>query len=119
MSGVNGIISLMILLLHFQLTPWNIDTICHEGFEKTIINVPKKKQEEHLTEEEREKRMRNFVKKYEKELKHYGTLQKFEDSKRYLQDRLHLVCEDTANYLVFWCINLEMEEVCLLSLVLI
>ncbi|CAG0882984.1 unnamed protein product [Darwinula stevensoni] len=93
-----------------KLTPWNIDTICREGFEKTIINVPKKKQVEHLTEEEKEKRMRDFVKKHEKELKHYGTLQKFEDSKRYLQDRLHLVCEDTANYLVFWCINLEMEE---------
>lgn len=37
-------------------------------------------------------------------LKHY------EDSKRYLTENPELVCEDTANYLVVWCIDLEIEE---------
>lgn len=40
-------------------------------------------------------------------------LRRYDDSKRFLQENQHLVCEDTANYLVIWCINLEMEEVCL------
>jgi cell division cycle protein 37 len=38
-------------------------------------------------------------------LKHY------DDSKRYLMENLDLVCDDTANYLVVWCIDLEIEEV--------
>lgn len=39
-------------------------------------------------------------------------LKKYDDSKRFLLDYPQLACEDTANYLVYWCINLEMEEVC-------
>ena len=38
-------------------------------------------------------------------LKHY------EDSKQYLTENPDLVCDDTANYLVVWCIDLEIEEV--------
>jgi cell division cycle protein 37 len=57
--------------------------------------------------------MRKFVKENEKALKEFGMLQRYDDSKRFLQENQHLVCEDTANYLVIWCINLEMEEVCL------
>ncbi len=40
-------------------------------------------------------------------LKHY------EDSKQYLTENSCLVCDDTANYLVVWCIDLEIEEVSL------
>jgi cell division cycle protein 37 len=58
--------------------------------------------------------MKKFVKENEKALKKFGMLRRYDDSKRYLQDNQHLVCEDTANYLVIWCINLEMEEVCLI-----
>ena len=38
-------------------------------------------------------------------------LKRYEDSKNYLMANLDLVCEDTANYLVVWCIDLEIEEV--------
>lgn len=88
-----------------------MDTISKPGFTKTAINklVPKKK--EVLTEEEKEKRMKEFIKENEKVLKQYGVLRKYDDSKRFLQEHYQLVCEDTANYLVIWCINLEMEEV--------
>lgn len=55
--------------------------------------------------------MKKFIKENEKELKHYGMLRKYDDSKTYLKSHGNLVCEDTANYLVIWCINLEMEEV--------
>ena len=99
------------MLLWLQLMPWNVDTISSDGFSKTVINAKPKRKDEDMTEEEREERMRNFIKKYEKDMKKYGMLQKFDDSKRFLQDNMHLACEDTANYLVIWAINLEMEEV--------
>ena len=35
----------------------------------------------------------------------------YEDTQRFLEEHLELVCEETANYLVVWCIDLEMEEV--------
>lgn len=93
-------------------TPWNVDTISKPGFAKTIINTrPPRSTDENLTEEEKENRMKKFMKEHEKELKHYGMLRKYEDSRAYLKAHDSLVCEDTANYLVIWCINLEMEQV--------
>lgn len=58
--------------------------------------------------------MKKFVKENEKSLKKFGMLRHFDDSKQFLQENQHLVCEDTANYLVIWCINLEMEGVCII-----
>lgn len=93
--------------------PWNVDTISQPGFTKTVVNkkAPRPK-DENLTEEEREQRMKRFIKENEKQLKHFGMLRRYDDSKKYLKEHPQLVCEDTANYLVIWCINLEMEEVC-------
>ncbi|EDW68898.1 hsp90 co-chaperone Cdc37 [Drosophila virilis] len=99
------------LLKREKKTPWNVDTISKPGFEKTVINKkPPRKAAEDLTEEEREQRMKQFVKENEKLCKQYGMLRKYDDSKRFLQEHLDLVCEETANYLVIWSINLEMEE---------
>jgi cell division cycle protein 37 len=94
-----------------KLAPWNVDTISQPGFAKTVINkkTPRAKDEQ-LTDEEREARMKKFVKDNEKDLKHFGMLRRYEDSKAFLKSHLNLVSEDTANYLVIWCINLEMEE---------
>lgn len=94
-----------------KVTPWNVDTISKPGFTKTTINKAQPKKKEDLTEEEKEKRLKQFIKENEKLLKQYGMLRKYDDSKRFLQENYQLVCEDTANYLVVWCINLEMEEV--------
>jgi cell division cycle protein 37 len=46
-----------------------VDTISHSGFSKTKINKPAPRKTEELSEEEREKRMKDFVKKNEKDLK--------------------------------------------------
>ncbi|XP_037086861.1 hsp90 co-chaperone Cdc37-like [Pollicipes pollicipes] len=93
-----------------KMMPWNVDTISSDGFSKTVINTKPKRSDEDLTEEEREERMRDFVQKYEKDIKKYGMLRKFDDSKRFLSENMHLTSEYTANYLVIWAINLEMEE---------
>ena len=50
--------------------------------------------------------------KYEKEIKYFGMLEGYMDSQEYLIKHPHLSCEDTANYLALWCINLEVQEVC-------
>ncbi|XP_077293628.1 cell division cycle protein 37 [Arctopsyche grandis] len=92
-------------------TPWNVDTISNPGFTKTVINKNLPRQlTENLTDEQREENMRKFIKENEKLLKKFGMLRRYDDSKKFLQDHNQLVCEETANYLVIWCINLEMEE---------
>lgn len=108
----NHLKQVFFLMVQFQLAPWNVDTISQPGFAKTVINkkTPRAKDEQ-LTDEEREARMKKFVKDNEKDLKHFGLLRRYEDSKAFLKSHLNLVSEDTANYLVIWCINLEMEEV--------
>lgn len=96
-----------------RLVPWNVDTIGQDGFTKTVINkkLPRKDDDSSLSDEEKEKRMKQFVKENEKKLKEFGMLRKYDDSKKFLLENPYLVCENTANYLVIWCINLEMEEV--------
>jgi len=92
--------------------PKNVDSLSRDGFSKTIMNTsrPKPKHDE-LSEEEREKKMKKFVKENEKSIKEFGMLRKFDDSKRFLMDGMTtLACEETANYLVIWCLDLEMEE---------
>lgn len=88
--------------------PWNVDTLSKDGFSKSIVNVKPESAEE--TEEEKEKKHKTFVDKNEKQIKHFGMLRRWDDSQKYLSDNPHLVCEETANYLVIMCIDLEVEE---------
>lgn len=88
--------------------PWNVDTLSKDGFSKSIVNVKPETAEE--TEEEKEQKHKTFVEKYEKQIKHFGMLRRWDDSQKYLSDNPHLVCEETANYLVIMCIDLEVEE---------
>ncbi|EDO39730.1 predicted protein, partial [Nematostella vectensis] len=90
--------------------PKNVDTLSHEGFTKTIINNPKPEAKSELSEEEQAQKSQKFMDKHEKEIKHFGMLQDYNDSKEYLLRNPHLACDDTANYLALWCINLEVQE---------
>ncbi|XP_014841368.1 PREDICTED: hsp90 co-chaperone Cdc37-like isoform X1 [Poecilia mexicana] len=88
--------------------PWNVDTICREGFSKSVFNIqPEIKKE---TQQEKVEKHKTFVEKYAKKMKHFGMLQRWDDSQKYLSDNPHLVCEETANYLVVLCIDLEIDE---------
>ncbi|XP_062975381.1 hsp90 co-chaperone Cdc37 [Elgaria multicarinata webbii] len=89
--------------------PWNVDTLSKDGFSKSAFNIKAEKQDEE-SEEQKEKKHKTFVEKYEKQIKHFGMLRRWDDSQKYLSDNPHLVCEETANYLVIWCIDLEVEE---------
>ncbi|OWK11826.1 CDC37, partial [Cervus elaphus hippelaphus] len=79
----------------------------------SMVNT-KPEQAEEESEEVREQKHKTFVEKYEKQIKHFGMLRRWDDSQKYLSDNVHLVCEETANYLVIWCIDLEVEEKCAL-----
>lgn len=92
------------------MAPWNVDTIAQPGFAKTVINAkPKRQDDSELSEDAKEEKMREFVKENEKKLKQFGMLRRYDDSKAFLTENPHLVGENTANYLVIWCINLQME----------
>lgn len=88
--------------------PWNVDTLSKDGFSKSIVNIIPDSAEE--TEEQKEHKHKTFVEKYEKQIKHFGMMRRWDDSQKYLSDNPHLVCEETANYLVIMCIDLEVEE---------
>lgn len=46
---------------------------------------------------------------YDQELRHFGMLRRWDDSQRFLTDMPQLVCEETANYLILWCMRLQQE----------
>ncbi|XP_038049003.1 hsp90 co-chaperone Cdc37-like [Patiria miniata] len=92
-----------------KLTPWNVDTLSHDGFSSTRINKYTPRDED-LTEEEQDKRQARFVKKNEKDIKKYGMHRKWDDTGEFLQQHTDLVCEYTANYLVIWAIDLMVEK---------
>ncbi|XP_067950733.1 hsp90 co-chaperone Cdc37-like [Watersipora subatra] len=98
------------LLKKEKLTPWNVDTICHEGKSKTIINKAKPVESKPMTDEEKMTKQQDFTKQNKEKLKKFGMLRKYEDSERYLSDNPELACEETANFLVLWCIDLAVEE---------
>uniref|UniRef100_A0A8C5JQD9 Hsp90 co-chaperone Cdc37 n=1 Tax=Junco hyemalis TaxID=40217 RepID=A0A8C5JQD9_JUNHY len=90
--------------------PWGFPpnhSLCSFG-PQSVFNVKPEEKEE--TEEQKEKKHKTFVERYEKQIKHFGMLRRWDDSQKYLSDNPHLVCEETANYLVIWCIDLEVEE---------
>ncbi|NP_001167312.1 hsp90 co-chaperone Cdc37-like 1 [Salmo salar] len=74
-------------------------------FDKSIINSRSKN-----VELEDHDQSITFVQKYEQELRHFGMLRRWDDSQRFLSDLPHLVCEETANYLILWCFRLQAEE---------
>jgi cell division cycle protein 37 len=64
-----------------------------------------------MTEDEQAEYYKQFVEKHKTNIKKYGMFRHYDDSQKFLEEHLELVCEETANYLVVWCIDLEMEEV--------
>lgn len=93
-----------------RLTPWNVDTLSKPGFEKTVINVPKKSKETEPSEDAKHQRLVSFIDQHETEIKHFGMLADYNASRDYLRDHSYLVCTDTASYLTMWCINLQVQE---------
>ncbi|KAL5969169.1 Hsp90 co-chaperone Cdc37 [Taenia solium] len=100
-----------------RLRPLNVDTISHEGRSRTFINKEALKEKPKVDEdndddvhEEAADRLRDFVKKHEAEIRKFGMFSRPVDSQQYLLEKPFLVCDETANHLVLWCLDLAMEE---------
>ncbi|XP_034403251.1 hsp90 co-chaperone Cdc37-like 1 [Cyclopterus lumpus] len=72
-------------------------------FDKSIINVPSQS-----VEVDKDK-CKTFLQKYDQELRHFGMLRRWDDSQRFLADMPQLICDETANYLIRWCMRLQQE----------
>ncbi|XP_041666205.1 hsp90 co-chaperone Cdc37-like 1 isoform X2 [Cheilinus undulatus] len=72
-------------------------------FDKSIINVQSQ------SAEMDQDKCKTFLQKYEQELRHFGMLRRWDDSQRFLADLPQLICEETANYLILWCMRLQQE----------
>ncbi|MEQ2275674.1 hsp90 co-chaperone Cdc37, partial [Xenotaenia resolanae] len=88
--------------------PWNVDTISREGSSKSVLNIQPEINKER--QQQKVKKHKTFMEKYAKELKHFGMLQRWDDSQKYLSNNPHLVCEESANYPVVLCIDFEIDE---------
>ena len=114
-----------------RIRPLDVDDLTHEGKSKTSINkrVTEERPQNMSEDEQAEFYVRvlhrledrdllilspfqkNFVIKHKDNIKKFGMFRNYDDTQRFLEEHLELVCEETANYLVVWCIDLEMEEV--------
>ncbi|OAF65182.1 Hsp90 chaperone protein kinase-targeting subunit [Intoshia linei] len=88
-----------------RLQPLNIDTICKDSTSKTFIN-----KEFETTLEENYQNQSDFMNKYKDDIEKFGMYRKYDDSRKFLLDNSHLLCEYTSNYIVLWCLNLALEE---------
>jgi len=93
-----------------RLTPKNVDNLSKDGWSKTLFNKQEKRKVSDMSEEERESTYKEFVGANKKKIEHYGMLSRWDDCQKYLLENPELVCEDTANYLAIWCLNLAIED---------
>ncbi|XP_048030417.1 hsp90 co-chaperone Cdc37-like 1 isoform X2 [Megalobrama amblycephala] len=84
-------------------------TLCPEVsrdvFDKSIINIS----QSWPNESDHDKNL-GFNQRNEELLKHFGMLRRWDDSQRFLAEYHHLICEETANYLILWCFRLQAEQ---------
>uniref|UniRef100_UPI00398F588E hsp90 co-chaperone Cdc37-like 1 n=1 Tax=Pristiophorus japonicus TaxID=55135 RepID=UPI00398F588E len=95
------------LIWNETMNSWNIDSISKEGFNKSVINKNIKCKE---VEEKKDGKSATFAQKYDQQIRHFGMLNRWVDSQRYLSDHPDLICQETANYLIQWCFHLKEEE---------
>merc|ERR1712080_519216 len=55
------------------------------------------------------KRSDKFMEDHWRDIRRYGMLHDYRDSEELLKEKPHLACEDTVDYLLAWCIGLEVE----------
>ena len=93
--------------------PLNVDTLSTPGFTSSRVNTASLDHEDRtkeISEDEKAKRQIEFNKKWGKKIKEFGMMNKPTDSQAFLTKNPDLVCEETANYLTLWCIDLAVEE---------
>ena len=93
--------------------PMNVDTLSKPGFTSSRVNKATLDHEDRtkdMSEDEKAQRQIDFNKKSGANIKEFGMMKKPADSLAFLTKNPDLVCEETANYLTLWCIDLALEE---------
>lgn len=96
-----------------RLTPLNVDTLSKPGFTSSRVNKAALEHEDRtkdMNEEEKADHQISFNKKWGKQIKEFGMMKKPGDSQAFLVKHPDLVCDETANFLTLWCIDLAVEE---------
>lgn len=75
---------------------WNVDNMSEDKHNRTIINKDKPKGP--VTEESQANDLSDFFKKNDKEVKQFGMLSKYEESHKFIKDRMHLMCEHLGSF---------------------
>jgi len=88
--------------------PMNVDTLSQPGFSRTCIN--KLMDEEEELPEDEQLWSKTFIKENVEDIKKYGLLHEYHHSEEFLTQKPHLACDQTTNYLVVLCIDLQVEE---------
>ncbi|XP_067254344.1 hsp90 co-chaperone Cdc37-like 1 isoform X2 [Chanodichthys erythropterus] len=86
-------------------SPTLCSEVSHDVFDKSIINIS----QSWPNESDHDKNL-GFNQRNEELLKHFGMLRRWDDSQRFLAEYHHLICEETANYLILWCFRLQAEQ---------
>lgn len=83
---------------------WNVDNMSTDKHNRTLINKSVPKAEGTSMD------LSAYFKEHGDEVKAWGMLSKYEESHKYLKDRMYLVCDHLASFLVVWAVDLEVEE---------
>eukprot|EP00123_Amoebidium_parasiticum_P022595 comp9081_c0_seq1/m.4256 comp9081_c0_seq1/g.4256 ORF comp9081_c0_seq1/g.4256 comp9081_c0_seq1/m.4256 type:complete len:357 (-) comp9081_c0_seq1:620-1690(-) len=86
---------------------WNSSNMCHDAWSKTIIE---KKTDQPKSEEEIGKEQAKFFKEHKDDIRKFGLLKTTDESENFLMEHPALFSEFTANYLVVWAVDCEVEE---------
>ncbi|CAD5212498.1 unnamed protein product [Bursaphelenchus okinawaensis] len=92
--------------------PWNVDTIGHEAWSKSVVNKynDKKPEPAKLSDEEENKRMTEYFKKNEDLLKKYCVLSSFDECRKFLLEYPHLASDFASSWITIEALNLAIDE---------
>lgn len=91
--------------------PQSVDTLSKDAQSKTLINKPVEYENlDAMNDEERAASYKKFMEENEELVKQFGFTRGAIESEKFLDKNRQLVIEHTSNFLVVWCIDLEMEE---------
>jgi len=86
---------------------WNVDNISQDKHNRTIINKPKKIT---VRKEDEASSLGEYFEKHGPKVKEFGMINKWEESHKFLQKHMYLVCEHLGSYLVIWAVDLACED---------
>ncbi|CAD5216984.1 unnamed protein product [Bursaphelenchus xylophilus] len=92
--------------------PWNVDTIGHEAWSKTVVNKysDKKPEPPKTDEEEENKRMMDFFKKNESVMREYCQQNGFDKCEEFLLEHPYLASDFASSWITIEALNLAIDE---------